>query len=833
MLLLFCAFATLSMSAQFYNGPAWYRLGVPGQDLYMTVNTTTGALTWEASLTGADAARQQWAIQDHPTPISNGLVQAVATVAGSGNFTLGTIAANVPASGRNITLTANAGDPVSDAMAANYGLDQFQRRRTSGTTAPSGQNDALFIVTPTITGSRFGVTPSAAGAAVQFDGGGIDAIIYDRIRDLGEPFVAPSSGPVITLLGDATVDITVGSTYTDAGATAVDGSGADITNNIVVVNPVDANTIGMYTVTYNVTANGNAAPEVTRTVNVNAAGVITSAQTGPWNETTTWVGGVIPSAADDVSIADSHDVTVPNGVLAAMNNLAVGGSGASIVQSPGSSVTVTGNITLQRSQDGYVFNGNSTTDIGTLIYNGVAVTNTAGTSNPRVRISTDLPAENQWHLFSFGFNQSRLQEIFSATSFAVSTTAGNEGTFAFSTYDGSQASGSKYVFPFASGDAIPTGDANSAINGKGYSMKTAVGSTDVVWRARIQTENVSIDVSDAGDGFNLVGNPYPAFLHLNDAADATNNILRVNGANGANVLDEDTIWLWDAANGVFVTRNLSDAGVVRVNPMQGFFVKARNGGGATQSFSFTEDMQSHTGTGAFLKSTEGRFEVNLSVASGKLNRSTSVRYIDNTTTDFDNGYDSSTFGGAGSASFQIYTELVQNNTGKSLAIQSLPSSDFENMVVPVGVKATGETEVTFSANALNVPNGYNVYLEDRENGTFTQLDVVNAEYNTTVSGDTQGRFFLHTKSASVLSTANSVLEGVSVYSTGASSIRVAGLQNGTASIAVVNMLGDVVLNTTFNASSVNDINLPALATGVYIVKVNTANGTINKKIILE
>jgi hypothetical protein len=75
--------------------------------------------------------------------------------------------------------------------------------------------------------------------------------------------------PVITLLGDATVTIEVGLTYTDAGATALDNYDGDITNDIVTVNPVDTGVVGQYTVTYNVSdANNNAAVEVTRTVNV-------------------------------------------------------------------------------------------------------------------------------------------------------------------------------------------------------------------------------------------------------------------------------------------------------------------------------------------------------------------------------------------------------------------------------------------------------------------------------------------------------------------------------------------------------------------------------------
>ena len=75
--------------------------------------------------------------------------------------------------------------------------------------------------------------------------------------------------PVITLLGESEVSLELGSTYTDAGATASDNIDGDITSSIVTVNLVDVNTVGTYTVTYNVSdAAGNAASQVTRTVNI-------------------------------------------------------------------------------------------------------------------------------------------------------------------------------------------------------------------------------------------------------------------------------------------------------------------------------------------------------------------------------------------------------------------------------------------------------------------------------------------------------------------------------------------------------------------------------------
>jgi hypothetical protein len=75
--------------------------------------------------------------------------------------------------------------------------------------------------------------------------------------------------PIITLLGGTEVSLELGSTYTDAGATAADNIDGDITANIAVVSTVDVNTVGTYTVTYDVSdAAGNAAVQVLRTVEV-------------------------------------------------------------------------------------------------------------------------------------------------------------------------------------------------------------------------------------------------------------------------------------------------------------------------------------------------------------------------------------------------------------------------------------------------------------------------------------------------------------------------------------------------------------------------------------
>ncbi len=106
----------------------------------------------------------------------------------------------------------------------------------------------------------YNVSDSAGNAAIE---------VVRTVRVNAAPDTTP---PVISLIGGNVV-LTVGATYNDQGATAIDNVDGDITGNIQVdFSGVDTNTIGIYNVTYNVSdAAGNAAVEVIRTVRVNAA----------------------------------------------------------------------------------------------------------------------------------------------------------------------------------------------------------------------------------------------------------------------------------------------------------------------------------------------------------------------------------------------------------------------------------------------------------------------------------------------------------------------------------------------------------------------------------
>lgn len=98
---------------------------------------------------------------------------------------------------------------------------------------------------------------------------------------------ADTSPPVIVLVGSSTVNLLVGDTYNEQGATATDNLDGNLTSSIVIAGSVNTNNAGAYAVTYNVSDSaGNAAAAVIRTVNVSdpSSGCVSAVSSYPYTE---------------------------------------------------------------------------------------------------------------------------------------------------------------------------------------------------------------------------------------------------------------------------------------------------------------------------------------------------------------------------------------------------------------------------------------------------------------------------------------------------------------------------------------------------------------------
>lgn len=573
----------------------------------------------------------------------------------------------------------------------------------------------------------------------------------------------------------------------------------------------------------------------------NWLGAISSSWTDPLN----WDNGV-PNSSSLVIIPDlmPNAPEISTSTNAEVGNLSISeADGLSVLSG---SLTVYGNVTVNAGSSLYLeskVTASKTLDAATLILNG---SYTSVDDNSFFYFTeTFIDDTSEWSLISSPTVGELIDGNTGDGNFAVFNALQQSATnYGIAFYDNSQ-SDSNLRWDYYSKAEVDVANTSAVLTmeqGKGYSVlpnsalnsDTAKG--NLGFKGDAPTSDVSITITDktatSGNAFNLVGNPYPAYLPFNTAANSTNLLSENSG-----VLEEETLWIWDKTTASYITVNQTTTVGTGTNqrpslyiaPAQSFFVKSSSTGG---DFKFKQADQSHQTTGTFNKLENLRPEINLSITNNGRTSNTSIYYYAEKTTGFDNGYDSSIFTGAGD-SFTIYTKLVSEESNQKLAIQTLPKSNFDSMVIPVGVNAPADSEITFSANGINLPKEHNIYLEDRLTGTFTLLDTSSNYIATVKTNNTDDRFFIHTKTNEALNVENVLVSNISIFQTSNTNLKLTGFNNEKVNISIFNILGKNVLKKELNIVDTKNVALPNLTSGVYIVKLETLSNSINKKIILE
>jgi len=512
----------------------------------------------------------------------------------------------------------------------------------------------------------------------------------------------------------------------------------------------------------------NSANTSLREINFKVAALWQGTSNADWSTGTNWNTAVVPTNEVVIPAGLTNFPTIPTGTTVTTNNITIE-SGATLV-TQGTS-TVSGNVTYRRN-----------------------ITHTSGNLEG-------------WHLIGAPVTG----QAYNATYVTANSIASSGTNRGIATYNNAVASGN-WTYLQSAGSGTFT-------KGTGYSVKTST-TRDISFSGSLHTsdpELVGITVG-AGTPFNLISNPFAAFVNAKTFLDATSN---------ADKLTSKTIWVWNPATKNYETKLAGDPQEFLIAPGQGFFVSCSTAG----NLEFAKSNQVHSGTETFLKSASIP-EIVLKMTADTDERFAKIRYQNEATTSFDNGYDGETFSGVAN-SLDVFTQLIENTTDKKYQIQAIPNSNYENMVVPVGVFSSSSKEVTLTVDANNIPDGYHVYLEDRTNNVVTLLSDANTSYKTTVeSGDSLGRFFIHMKTSSVLSSETTELTGITIYKSN-TDLKIIGLNDGNATVSIYTVLGKKVVSTSFKATSNNSIKLPNLAKGIYVVSLQTENNELNKKIIIE
>ena len=469
---------------------------------------------------------------------------------------------------------------------------------------------------------------------------------------------------------------------------------------------------------------------------------------------------------------------------------------SNVVPTTGGTVEVSGTDQITWDKDFSVSTINIASG-GTLI--------TTATLAGTINYTRDLGTTN-WYVIGSPVEGQDTDDFVASAGLAVSET--NNGLGSYNTSDDTW---SYYQTGTSNADALASGG--------GYAISLSGSSGAVTFSGSMNTEDTTVSLTTTGRGFNLLGNPYPSYMDSGALLSGSSD-----------VLSSQTIWVWNESTDSYDTKVVADG--FQLAPGQGFFVQSDDGPG---SVVMDETFQSHQGTDTFQRGAEARTELHLMLFDKKTPRTAKLYYIGGTTTGFDNGYDGPMFGGV-SNDFAIYTHAVEEGRGNDLAVQSLPNYNYENMVVPVGVNAKAGSAVEIFAKAMNFPEDIKVYLEDKETKTFTLLND-SSSFQTTLSKDSKGigRFYLHTKAEKPRDDEDPRIRyaGLNMYALDRHNLHVVGVEQGTAQVRVYDILGNEVVDTKIKGNGINDVVLPSLTDGVYIVHITTETGTLIKKIIIR
>ncbi len=548
-----------------------------------------------------------------------------------------------------------------------------------------------------------------------------------------------------------------------------------------------------------------------------------TAATTDWNTASNWSTGNVPTADVHVIIpTGASNYPIISSAGAASKNITLNTS-ATLTINKGYDLTVSGNFTNR----GTLTLNSDSNEFSSLIVQGTSSGNI--TYN---RYVNGLSGGSGWDLIGSPVNGLQISSFVSTNNAGSSplatgngSGAGASGEYAIGTYNSSNNTWSNYTSANVSTIQF--------IPAKGYQMATDSGAT-LAFTGTVDTdatETIAIEEFTDGSGsiWNLISNPYPSFITIGPNT-TTDTFLEVNDdvihATYVGVYGYDA----DNSNGSNYTiyNNGSSA---KIAPGQGFFVAARSTSAA--NITFKEEMQTtSTGddfiSGDNMENTEVEIRIyNNNYAVGN----TKLFFEEGLTLGLNPGWDAGSF----SQSNPIMTRLVEEDGGHGMAINAMGLDAMENAVIPLVINQSAGQEFRINLHTATIPDP-NVYLEDVEEGTFTNLYEGDFVYTPTSDLSGAGRFFIH-MSADTMSNEEVSTSMLNAYKEiDASYITVEGLatQTNETNVSLYNILGRKVLSTTLNNNmGTQTISTVGLSAGVYIIVLESGTDRLTKKLIIK
>jgi hypothetical protein len=384
---------------------------------------------------------------------------------------------------------------------------------------------------------------------------------------------------------------------------------------------------------------------------------------------------------------------------------------------------------------------------------------------------------------------------------------------------------------FDKGFFSPNSTADALTVGRGYTVNIPASQTvDFVGTLNNGTYTASglSRGTQTESGWHLRGNPYPSPIDWNQVVrsnvDATVYVYRSTGQYAGT-------YSTYTANGAG-----TNGGERRIASGQGFFVRASVPNTTDASLTFTNAARYTTAENpVFQRGVADAPLVRLDLRSAAGAADEAVVYFEEAATvGFDSQLDAYKLQG-GSPLL-----LASEASSTVLAVNALPQLSQRDVLVPLRVQAAAGSYTLRATELLRLPAGTFAYLRDAQTGTVTDL-TAQAGYSFSLNaGAAAGRFSLLLTQQRVLANAPASLsQQVAVFpnpARGTVSVSLpASLARQATAVQLLNSLGQAVRSLTLPAGStdVRQISLAGVAAGVYTLRLQTAQGTINKRLIVE
>ena len=589
--------------------------------------------------------------------------------------------------------------------------------------------------------------------------------------------VVDGTAPVITVLGNNPETIELGNTYIDAGATAVDDVDGDLSGSLSTVNGVNVNTVGVYTVTYDVSdAAGNAATQSVRTVSVTA------------------------------------DVTAP--VITLIGDAAVNVEKDDTYNDAGATVIDVGDPDVIVSSDAANVN-TATVGYYTVTYTATDASGNEATTTRSVTVGNTSTRElsvsqEGWHYLSFSCESITLGDVSGLITTTGYVLLYDESSISSNVAAHSDDAWTKVNSADFATTTVQKGDAVAVYTRDATTISYSCSEPlDDVAISLVNTcasdPNCDPDTYDVcpAQGWNLVGNPYDTIVDWDQ--------LDVFGPGMANA-----IYFWDPENdryASYVNGASVNGGTSYIAPGQGFFVYSANNN--SNELVFADYMKSSQSSTFFR--IEKPIVVDISLDG---NTNTVIRSNDISTSDFDKEFDA----------FELnnpeYTDIISSRKGNLLfSVNTLPDLYEGDIDLAFNVQEEGEHSI-----AMKPVSGMDIHLIDQYNDSRHNLS--NPYLFTSEKGMNTNRFKISIKkSEDVMGLSNDNTENMILNPNPSTGIVNVTANVNMSTIAVYNNQGKLIKTYDVNDQTFT-LDITNLSKGVYSMKI-LSNGESFTKLVVK